>query len=455
MTHTKLYVALQSLSKEECKSLQRYLIMETSDTSNGYHLFHYLNECHKSSNSPKSKDEVRHQLFPTMTEKKFLNLCSKVYLVVEDWLVWYDIKKDKMLCSVHLVKAYNRRGVFELADKAFMRARKKLSQQEKIDLRKSEHLHNLYKYHYFSENPVKVREGKDIFEKLVQYWTQNYKEKSHLYIAEMQNWGGGMNFDYSIAKTMLINSIDGLPESETSMVTQIIQKLTSNGDQETLDELYNLLIEGKIQEGSDLEVFITLYAIAHSIKMWSSGKLKNKEYISRMYDYALSSKILMNLGKLTSSRFLNIISVIVLTSKPSLTYEFLEKWSHIIDPKDRNPTVAIAKCYVKREEGKYGDIILILRNVQYTNLNLTMLSLVFLIKAFYKEKEYDVAQNTINNFKRRLRKTKTGTEKTYYYPRLNFLLVMEQLIKSKHKKISIDLDQYKHLHHRIWLSKQL
>ena len=455
MKHTKILVALQSLTKEECKSLQRYLIMEKSDTSDEYHLFEYISDCHKNTKSPKSKDEVRQQLFPLMSEKRFLNLCSRVYLILEDWLVWYDIKKDKMLCSVHLVKAFNRRGVFELADKAFMRARKKLSQQKKIDLHKSQHLHNLYRNHYFSENPVKVREGKKIFELLVQYWAQNYKENSLLYVAEMQNWGGAMNFDYTTAKTMLMDSINGLPESETSRVTQTIQSLTSNGTQETLDELYNLLIEGKIQEGSDLEVFITLYAIAHSIKMWSTGKLKNKEYISRMYDYGMSSKILMNLGKLTSSRFLNMISVLVLPSNPSVVYEFIEKWSHLIDSKDREATVSIAKCYVKREEGKYEDIILMLRNVHYTTPNLTMLGLVFLIKAFYKEKEYDLAQNTINNFKRRLRKTKTGNDKTYYHPRLNFLLVMEQLIKSKHKKISIDLDQYKQLHHRIWLSKQL
>lgn len=455
MKQTKLYIALQSLSKEEWKSLQKYVIMETSDTSDTYDLFTYMYNRYKANEAPNSKDATRTYLFPKMAEKRFLNLCSKTYLILEDWLVWYEMKKDKVLCSIHLVKTYNRRGIFELADKAFAGVHKKLSQQSKLDLKRSEYLHKLYKYHYFSENPVKNREGKKILEKLVKYWMHSYKESSHLYIAQMYSWGDSNNFDYSETINGLESSIANISISKTSEVTKIIQKLTIKEDQESLDELYELLNKGEIEKGSDLEVFITLYTILYCVKMWNRGKLINKAFISKIYDYGLSSKILMNLGKMAPNSFLNMISVLVLTSKPKITYQFIEKWSHIIDNNDSCATVAIAKCYVKREEGKFNDIILLLRSLHSKETTLTNLSLVFLIKAFYMEKEYELAQNTINNFKRRLRKTKTGSEKAFYLPRLNFLLVMEQLIKNKHQKVSINLDQYKHLHHRIWLSKQI
>ena len=455
MKQTKLYIALRSLFKEEWKSLQRYVIMETSNTSDAYNLFVYMYNCHKVNKTPSSKEETRAHLFPEMAEKRFLNLCSMTYLIFEDWLVWYEIKKDKVLCGIHLVKAYNRRGIFELADKTFARVHKKLSQQGKIDLKRSDYMHKLYKYHYFSENPVKNREGKELLEKLVEYWMHSYKEISHLYIAQMYNWGDSNNFDYSETIRTLENSIANLLTSKTSEVTKIIQNLSKEEDQKSLDKLYKLLINEEIEKGSDLEVFITLYSILYSVKMWNEGKLKNKAFIFKIYDYGLSSTILMNLGKMQSNSFLNMISVIVLTSRAEMTYQFIDKWSHIIDSSDKETAVAIAKCYVKREEGKFKDIILLLRSLHSKNLRLTLLSLIFLIKAFYMEKEYELAQNTIDNFKRRLRKTKTGSEKAFYLPRLNFLLVMEQLIKSKHRKISINLDKYKHLHHRIWLSKQI
>ena len=455
MKQTKLYTALLSLSKEEWKSLQKYVVMETSNTSDAYDLFTYMYNCHKANKEPSSKEVARAHLFPEMAEKRFLNLCSMTYLILEDWLVWYEMKKDKVLCGIYLVKTYNRRGIFELADKTFARVHKKLSQQGKMDLKRSDYMHKLYKYHYFSENPVKDKEGKEILEKLVKYWMYNYKENSHLYISQMYNSGDSNNFDYSETITILENSIANIPASKTSEITKIIKKLTIKEDQESLDELYELLATGKIEKGSDLEVFITLYAILYCVKMWNRGKLKNKAFVTKIYDYGLSSKILMNLGKMTPNSFLNMISVLVLTSKAEMTYQFIEKWSHIINNNDRETTITIAKCYVKREEGKFKDIILMLRSLQTKKLNLTMLSLVFLIKAFYKEKDYELAQNTINNLKRRLRKTKTGSQKAFYLPRLNFLLVMEQLIKSKHQMVTINLDRYKHLHHRIWLSKQI
>jgi len=455
MKQTKLYLGLRSLSKEEWKSLLKYIVMETSNTSDAYELYNCMYDYHKANEEPGSKEKIRLQLFPEMAEKRFLNLCSSLYLIFEDWLVWYEIKKDKILCRVYLVKIYNRRGIFELADKTYNRVHKKLNQQEKIDLKKNDYLHKLYKYHYFSENPLKEKKGKKMFKKLVEYWMHNYKEYSHLYIAQMYNSEFLYNLDYRETISALETSIANISESESSEITKIIQKLTIKEDQESLDELYELLSKEKIEKGSDLEVFTTLYAISYCLRMWNIGRLEDKAIINKLYDYGLSSKILMNLGKMLPNSFLNMISVLVLISKADMIYKFIDKWSHIIDSNDRDATVAIAKCYVKREEGKFNDIILLLRSLSSNKPDLIMRGLVFLIKAFYIEKEYELAQNTINNFKRRLRNTKTGSLKFTHLSKLNFLLVMEQLIKSKHNYVAINLDKYKHLNHRIWLSKQI
>lgn len=455
MKQTKIFLALQSLSKVELKSLQRYLIMETSRQSEALLLLKYINTCIKNNNLSISKDKLREDLFPGMAVKRFLNLCSKLYLILEDWLVWYDIKKDKDFCNVHLVKIFNRRGIFELADKAYNRADKILKQHTEVDLNKSEHLSNLYRYHYFSENPVKFNQGKEFLENLVLYSARSYLEKSHLYLTELHNWGKVRNFDYSTSIKFLEESIQELPVSNASNITHHIYSMVVNKDQESINYLYSKLEDSTIKKGSDLETFVTLYIVSCSIYLWSKNKLTNTDMVTKIHDYGLSAGIFMNLGKISSFKFLNIISVLVLTSRPQEVYDFIDKWSHILEPKTKQETTSIAQCYVKREEGKYDEILDILRETRLSRTNTNMLGLIFQIKALYKLKEYELAQNAVNNFKRRLRNMKDKDDLKSYKGRYNFLRVMDQLIKKEHSDQVIDLSKYESLYHRIWLSKQL
>ena len=455
MKQSKLHIALSSISKSEWKSLRKYVIMESSESSDIYLLFQHLHTVLQSPNAPLDKEEIKQSLFPSMNEKSYLNLNSRLFLIFEEWLVWYDNKKDKYLSGVQLVKFYNRRGLFSLADKIYSKTLKSVQKINKASLHQNDHLHNLYKNHYFSENPVKENEGKDFLENLVTAFTNSYKEKAQLYLSELNNWGTLKQYDYAESIDTLSRSIEYLPESNSSVVTKYIKDMAQNNDVQSLNKLSEMLLNNKILPGSDLEVFVTLYSIRYSLILHHSNKIKDINLASKLYDYGLNSGILMNLGKLSTNKFLNIISVIIVYSEPEVVYSFISKWLHLIVANERNAAEILAKCYVKRKEEKYEDILQLIREAYLPSTSLVIRALAFQIKAFYKIGEYDLAQNLINNLKRRTRKLKPKISGNRYISRLNFLHVMELLIKNEHTKIHININDYQHLHHKVWLSKQV
>ncbi|MFT6334723.1 MAG: hypothetical protein ACI86M_002396 [Saprospiraceae bacterium] len=454
MKQTKLFLALRSLSKEEWKSLEKYVIMDTNEKSDTYYLFEYMKNKLLHSIDPKSKKEVIAEILPHMTDKSFLNLCSRTFILFEGWLVWYETKKDRNKCDVHLVKIYNRRGIFKLANQKYKRVSSVLLNEKTSNLKTNLLLHELYHYHYFSENPSKT-ENPNLLLDLIEAHELRHKEWSYIYMAQMASINSFKIDDYSDQILKFESSLNRLPDSETSIISSEIYDLVKNQDLKSLELIYEFLINEKITKGSDLEVFATLYGISLSQTLWNKNILADPKMVLLFYEYGLSSGVILNLGKISAYKFTHITTVISKTQKPEKCYEFINKWSGQIEEKYRESTIAMCIAKIKLEEKKYNDAIYQLRGQTFHDIKTQIEALTIEIMAMYEEKEWNLLSSRIHNFKRKLRLARGKTSRNIIEGQQNFLKVVEKLMSSNYKKVEIDLSKYKFLNHRYWLENHI
>jgi len=456
MKQNKLHTALNSLNKEEWKSLRKYVIMETSEKSDMYKLFQYLMETFKNDKLEISKEEIRSQIFPKMIEKSFLNLISRLFLLFEEWLVYYEIKRDKDESDTLLVKIYNRRGIFSLADKKYNALSKRLKKDKALSLSKTQLLHRMNHYHYYSESKAKLQIGGALLGNSVENFYFNYRHYAQLYILEMKKMGNTLSYDYSTKINILEKSLESIPKSSTGMILSKLLNAYEKYDTHELENIFSFLSQNKIKVGSDLETFLCLYGISIGKRNWIRGYSSDISILFDFNDYLLASGIFKNLGKITLLRFLNLINSIVNTQTTNKCYEFIDKWCHLVDDQDIESTRNLCYVYPKIKENKYEDIFVLLRGRKYNTTFPELRAIAFETMALYKTKEWELLRNKLNNYKRKIRGAKNKISKDVYNSQIAFIEIIEKLTKSHFKKMDyIDLSKYPVLYNKIWLIPEI
>ena len=90
--------------------------MHTRKGSDNFDFFEYLHKRRERISSITDADGVRENHFPQMTLKGFSNMMSRLFNWLEEWLAIEEFKKQRYQEEVMLVKAYNRRGLYKLAN---------------------------------------------------------------------------------------------------------------------------------------------------------------------------------------------------------------------------------------------------------------------------------------------------------------------------------------------------
>lgn len=456
MKKSKIINALSFLKKDEWISFQKYILMYSSDSSDQYKLLDILSKKKSKLDQLPNKDIFRQSYFPAMSSKSFLNLSSRVFQIFEEWFVWQEMKKDIDKRDAILVKCYNRRGMYELADKKYKAITKNLNGKKKLTFDTSSNLNYIYHYHHFSENKAKRVIGGRLLDDAVSNFNKSYKERALLYLIEMANVGIGIKFDFTKQIELIKKSIADLPDSEVSLLLQNLYNSKLNGTSKPLEAVYNLLSNDKIKNGSDIETLVNLYSINISTNNWLTGTSDNKQIIIDFYNLALESGILLNLGKISCHRFVNIISVLIHTQSVLECNQFIDKWCHLIGDEDLESAKNLSYVYPKIKAKQYEDIIYLLRGKKFNSIYMELRAIAFENMALYKTEEWDILKNRLQNHKRKIRGAKNKITKYLYDAQLSYIAIIEILSKSYFTKVKpIDLNNYPAVFHRSWVEEEI
>lgn len=457
MKNLKLIDGLLMLRKEEWISFRKYILMYCSKTSDNYKLLDFLFSIRGNLSEHPDLETIKKPLFDEMTVKSFSNLMSRIFNWFEEWLIWYMNKKDKVACDIELVKIYNRKGAFNLADKTYRRVEKNILNENRLDLSRDKNLYQLHHNHYFSDNPVKYRRHGEILESLVSFYLLQFKEQSFLYIAELHNWGVNQNHDYSKEIDLLTEMGGLIKDSKTSGVINLIIRTVSELDKEAYMELRTVVMTNQIKPDTELYILATFYTVNFSMRLWNSGKITNPQIVMDAYDFGLRSGVLISTGKMPVVRFLKMIGTLGLIETSTKTYKFIDKWIHLVDSENLESIHAVAYAHLKFIERKYDDIIPLLLGKKYSEdaIKLRASSLELISLYSDRQNNYSLLRNRLNNFKRVLRSIGRTKSNITYLSYMNFAKILDLLIKRDFLKMRISIENYSPIVYKKWLETEI
>lgn len=450
---SKLISCLSVLSKEEWTSFRKFLLMKTGEESDNYLLFKAFQKRKSKLTTMKNADKIWREEFGHMSQKAFANLQSRVMNWLEEWLVFYDAQKNKHKQNVELIEAYNKRGLYQLADQIYNKTLKQLEDDESAE---NDHIiASLHKVQYFSDNPIKNTIGVPLLEDVVHAHIQWQSKQTSLYLAELHNWGDIKHVEFAIEKELCKQIII---QEKLSPAYQLVIKLVAEKDPRYLIELIQELESEKFKEGTNTLIMLFNYCLIYYMRLYNKGKIDNPKLFLKLYNTGMINGSFFSNGKIPTRRFHNIVNAISLYVPKKQCDQFIEKWSDQVSTIDlessKNIALAIScMCYEK-----YSEMIELLRGTYYEDVTMKIKAGSLLNIALYEEGDeyYDSLHNHLFNFKRQLKRNQSKLSEKFYHASLNLIDFIEKLI-SQNKSITnkIELVDYPYLMYRSWAKRKL
>lgn len=451
----KIFEILTHLDSEEFRVFKNYVVAFTNSGSDLSELISYLFANKKMLKSENVSGQLKDHLFPSQTQKNYSNLISKLYLLFQDWIVSYDLNNSKYDKELALVKSFNRRGIYSEADRIAKKLELKIDSNLKYEIDQSRINFLLKDYQYFSDNPIKYREGSSILESVTVSFNNYYREQTHLYNAEMFNWGRIRKYDYSEIIDSNLKRVDGISHSKVSKVTEALQNLMDNYDTQAFEYITDILLDNQLEEGTNLHAMSCAYAIAACLYLIRNKSINDLELLVKLYEYGLESKGIIKEGKLPITRFHNIVASIAVVNTYSTVDDFIEKWISMVNAKYPKSTLQIAKAQNCFYHKKYAEIINYTRFSKFEDIVQKIRALRYELISLYEGGDYDMLYNSLSNFLRMLKRNKNSIVKLNYEICINFHKILNMLMRNDKESVSLMLKMDEPLIYRSWIESKI
>jgi len=352
MYTSKLFAVLRSFEVIEWKGFLNFLSLYGSSTKDTAKLYRHIYSYRSDLNNPKLQaTETRKKLFAHLGEKSFRNILSKLHRIVEDYLVWQRVTQNRSLYDLQLFEELDDRGLDSQANKVADRINATVHNSGTIGFYQFYTMHKIAHEHYFSDNPVKYTQGKELLFDAYLYLQQYQSSVEKLYEMEMYNMSKVMNQDWLAEfEKLRKNRVPSKVEETLSALHRMKTALKFNEK----DYLYlkNQLTETNYDRVMSMAIYIYL---DHSLKRRSSKVNQETERFELMKE-AIDKDLFLDKGTISAPRFWNCINLACKLREFSWVQEFIEE-NHIkLAPRDKelmalvNATLAFHKknyvsCY--------------------------------------------------------------------------------------------------------------
>lgn len=424
--------------------------MKTGEESDNYHLFKTFQKRKSKLADMKNADQIWQGEFSQMSQKSFANLMSRVTGWLEEWLVFFDAQKHNYQQQVELVEAYNKRGLYTLADKVYHKILKEMNAEEKESIERDSALASLYKAQYYSDNPIKYALGTELLEYVVHSYTNYSNKQSAIYLAELFNWGEIKHVDFITEKKRIDHSIN---RNELPLAYSLLLELVSKKEATYLYQLTDEIFNNNIQQESIIHMLVIMYSINYYLKLFNKGSIDDPELLIRLYNYAMKTGALFTNGKIPIVRFHNTVNAISTCVPQKDCDAFIEMWADRVSAADIESSKRVALALSHFYYENYSKIVPLLQGIHYEDVYVKIRSNSLLLIAYYEEGEAydDVLINHIFNLRRQLKRLKAKLSLRTFHAHYNLCDFVEKLAEiSWRKEGQLDHTTYPYLFFRNW-----
>ena len=381
-------------------------------------------------------------------------MMSTLSLWTDEWLLLQQALQKTINSEINLYRVYTGRGLYKLADRQMKKVEVLI---KKMDLKNTDSYklkRELYHQAYFSNNPIKYREGTEILTKTVSAHIQYSVEQELLYLSELHNWGKIKNEDFSKQITQLEQRIKSIHLDENHPL-KLLVKIVASNDYESFKKLRDLLLGHHWDIKSQTHILVTSYLIHWVMKFWQKGQIKDPDIVTSLFEYGLETKSLMVNGRIPEKRFHNIVSALGTMNGNTWCDEFITKWGIKVNSQNPQENILLAKAQRHLYNGNYSEITPLLRSLKFKSEGQqTRLMGLQLIAWFEDRKEHpEIFLQYLNNFKRFLKRHESELSGHYHDGHLNLIKILESIFnKAEKSKIEKILDEENNIIYRVYVS---
>ena len=456
MAFPKLFLALDNLDKDEWTSLKKYMLMYTKEGSDNFSCLILLQKNKSSLLKDNYSEDIHKKYFPQMSSKVFSNLLSRIFKWYEDWFAIETFKNQEYYRDLMLVKGYNRKGLFSMANNTAKKLQSKIEEDNSIDITESEALAKLGHNQYYSSNPIKKEKNSSLFIDCLEDFIRYTKEESLRYLIELDNYSKARNVEYTKAKEILEKLVVLSNDSPLSQVLSTALKMKSENDLDSLHDLKNKLQENIVRPGSDLHLILSTYLRQSASIQSQKSATSGAEIILDCYQIYFDSIEKNANEKLLPVSLFNGVSAIANVMDFNKTEVFIERWAPKTHTKYPKSTMQYCTALNDFRHDRYERLPSLLSGLEFDDINqFKIVSKALMIIAHYKLGNEDIVMTMIPNFRKQLQRNSQIVAASTI-KRINTLLdFIVKMQKSKYDStIVVDRAHYNSAFFRSWIMKQ-
>jgi len=469
LINSKVVVLFQSLSKKELRQFSKYLEGTPYKKENDiYSLFNYLkkhypNFCEKKIN----KQAVCNHVYKDGVEGKFLQLCTNLTKVLEDFLIKLELEEGETERNFMLLKALKRRKLDNLFFQNVKKVRKQWETNKPAGI---EQLHNQYLleslYYNYIETPN--------IEKIINAMIVQSESLDNYYIALRLHLSNCIYYskNYVNNKTLsvqnnIVKTILNISSSKKYQNIPQIKLLAS-----ILTSLANFNYENFSQIRNDFFKTFHLFNKAEQNDIMNSllhfcqenhkkGAQDAKFHLFELTKWAVDNKFYIDNGYFDNMQFQNIVNIAINAKESNWALMFIENYNMLLLEDIREDIVAYCKVICLLRLKKYEEILEVLLTIKFRNISIGLNSRCIQMRAYIElNGRDDEFYKLCRSFKAVVDRDNLLSENRKE-PILNFIQYSKFIYDLRYNKknnlfeIEQKIKQLKHLYFRKWLLQKL
>jgi len=375
LINSKVVMLFQSLTRKELRQFSKYLEGTPYKKENDiYSLFNYLKKyypdfCEKKIN----KQMVCKSIYKDRPEGKFLQVCTNLTKILEDFLIKQELEESQTERDFVLLNALKRRKLDNLFFQKVKKVRKEWKTNQPAGI---EQLHNQYKLESLYYNYYETTDMKKIVDAMI---TQS-EALDNYYIA--------LRLYYSNCIYLTKNFVNNKTLTEQNSIVETIINISSTKKYQNIPQInllvsiLNSLINDNYEnfinvrdnffktfqfyektEQNDILNFLSQFCQENRQKGSKSADLD----LFELSKWAVENELYMDNGYIDNLQFQNIVKISINAKESNWALTFIEKYKALLLENIREDIVAYCKVICFLSLGKHEKILDELLTINFRN----------------------------------------------------------------------------------------
>ncbi len=413
MKKTKFLLLLSTLTTKELKSFEGYLKGLNPDQTYWLEVFDYIKGYAEQWQSEElDKAYVLEHVFKGTgyNRKKLSNYLSGLNKVLEEFLRWQKIKNGKKTFDIKkmMIAIYKERNRDELFFKSIDKANDFVLEEtpdmwtplKLLQLRHEVLFTNKTNKQKIEAEPIlaELMEQVDRFfinAKLRYSWEIYNRKNVHNPVA-IPNW---------LLEYLQSAQIQKIESNQLSSYYLQILKFIQIRDRNNYLIVKDLLLNEEINFSKRDQLIILQILLNFCVKEIRTQNLSYAEDYFNLFIHGLDTEILLVDGTMSSTLFINFITLSCHLNKLDWANQFIEKYSYLLPKKERTSVLNLSHATIFFEKEQFDKVLGIIRKLKFIDFTFVLNARTLLIKSLVELKENKrIIESECRSFEQYLRR---------------------------------------------------